>query len=345
VAGRPLRVAIVAPPFYEIPPAGYGGTEAVCGSLVEGLIARGHEVTLVAAGRDHTRARFVRTLPEAPGEGHEDETNIELLHAARAASALDACELDLVHDHTRTGPLTAAGRTIPTVATVHSAVAGPDSQVELWEALGRHAPLIALSDAQRAAAPHLNWHGRVYNGIPVERYPFREDKEDYVLFLGRMSPRKGVVPAIEAARAAGRRIVIAGSWSVPAEQSYFEREVRARLGPDVEWAQEVRGDAKKDLLARAACLLFPVRWQEPFGLVVVEALACGTPVVALRTGSVPELVRDGETGIVCAGEDELAPAIDAAARLSPRHCRADAERRFSVERMARDYERCYRTLL
>lgn len=302
-------------------------------------------MTLIAAGRSRTRARFVQTLAEPAGEGSDAETLVEIVHAARAAAALDSLDVDVVHEHTRAGPLTARSREAPTLATVHAAVAGPDAEAELWQELGRHASLVALSDAHRAGAPALNWIARVYNGIPVERYPFREDKDDYVLFLGRISPRKGVVDAIDAAVAAGRRIVVAGGWTIPAERAYFEAEVRPRLGAQVEWAREVRGDAKNELIARAACLLFPVRWEEPFGLVVAEALACGTPVVALRRGSVPELVTDGETGIVCERASELAAGIDAASRLSARRCRREAERRFSVERMVRDYVDCYDAVL
>jgi glycosyltransferase involved in cell wall biosynthesis len=344
-SGRPLRIAVVAPPFYELPPDGYGGIERVCWSLAEGLVDRGHDVTLVGAGPSRTRARFVATFAEAQQEGVESETLTEVLHAARAAAALEELELDLVHDHTRAGLLGAAARRVPTLATVHAPVAGPESQAPLYEALSRWISLAALSEAQRRAAPGLPWAGTVPNGIAVDDFPFRADKQDFLLYLGRMSPQKGVHVAIRAAREAGRRLVIAGAPTIASERAYFEEQVRPSLGDGVEWVGEVAGEARTSLLARAACLLFPIAWDEPFGLVLVEALACGTPVVALRAGSVPEIVADGETGFVRDAPDELADAIRALASIDPARCRAVAAERFGVEAMVAGYEALYRRLL
>lgn len=317
----------------------------MCHLLAEGLVETGHDVTLVAAGPDNTRANLIRTFPEAQGEHDDRLSEKELVHAARATSALREIEVDVVHDHTMAGALSAGGRRAPTVVTVHAALAGPDSQALLWESLGRLVPLVAVSDAHRAAAPLLNWAGRVYNGIPIERYPLRKHKDDFVLFLGRMSPHKGVSEAIDAAESAGRPIVVAGEPSTASEQAFFDAAVRPRLGPDVKWAGEVAGAEKAELLGRAACLLFPIRWEEPFGLVMVEAMACGTPVVGLRAGSVPEVVSDGTTGIICDHPAQLAAGIVASRRLSPRDCRKHVEERFSARRMVQEYERLYRALL
>lgn len=340
-----MRVAIVAPPYYEIPPTGYGGTERVCHLLVVGLLERGHEVTLIAAGGDHTDARFVSTFPETQVEGSESETTIELLHATRAAGALERLDVDVVHDHSRAGPLTAASRRTPTVATVHGPLTGADSQRELFAALSRSISLVAISDAQRRDAPELNWAGRVYNGIDVDAYPFRADKDDYVLCLGRTHPQKGVDLAIDAARAADRRIVVAGSWTIPAERAWFEEHIRPRIGPGVEWVGEVSGDAKRELLAGASCLVFPAQWAEPFGLAMVEAMACGTPVVGLRAGSVPEVVEDGRTGVVCDEPAELAAAIVAADEIDRGACRARVAEAFSAKRMVAGYEAVYAELV
>jgi glycosyltransferase involved in cell wall biosynthesis len=340
-----LRIAVVAPPYYEIPPQRYGGIERVCHSLVIGLLERGHDVTLIAAGGDHTDARFIPTFPDAQVEGSEFETTIELLHAMRAAAALERLDVDVVHDHSRAGPLMAASRQTPTVATVHGPMVGAESQREFFAELGRKVSLVAISEVQRHAAPELNWVGRVYNGIDVDSYPFRADKDDYVLVLSRLHPQKGVDIAIDAALEAGRRIVVAGSWTIPAERAWFETQIRPRIGPGVECVGEVGGNAKRDLLARAACLVFPARWAEPFGLAMIEAMACGTPVVGLRAGSVPEVVEQGRTGLICERPDELAVAIDTAVSLDPHACRNRVLELFSAERMVADYEALYRVLV
>ena len=340
----PLRIAIVAPPFYVLPPPAYGGIERVCFWLAEGLVDRGHDVTLVGAGESPTRARFLPTFAEPKPEGSEEEATVELLHAARAAAALATLDLDVVHDHTRAGPLTAVARPVPTLVTAHLAVAGPEQETELYEAVGRLASLVAISAAQRRAAPHLNWAGTVANGIPVGEYPFVAEKDDFVLYLGRMSAQKGVHLAIAAAREAGRRLIVAGAWTTPSERAYFERDVRPRIDEGVQWVGEVSGARRTELLSRAGCVLFPARWEEPFGLVLAEASACGTPVVALRAGAVPEIVADGETGFVCESPSELTAAIHAATALDPFRCRARAAARFAVERMVEGYEVIYRRL-
>jgi glycosyltransferase involved in cell wall biosynthesis len=340
-----LRIAVVAPPFYEIPPPSYGGTERVCYLLVEGFVRRGHDVTLIAAGRNHTTGRFIATFPEAQPEGSETDTEVELLHAARAAVALSELDLDVVHDHTRAGPLTAASRATPTVATVHAAVTGPESRAEALAVLGRWVRLVAISDAHRAGAPHLNWVATVHNGMPVEEFPFSAEKQEYLLYLGRLSPQKGVHLAIDAAREAGRPLIVAGGWTIPSERAYFDQEIRPRIGQGVEWVGEVGAAERLRLLAGASCLLYPIRWEEPFGLAVVEAMACGTPVVALRAGSMPELIVDHETGILCDEPSKLAAAIQAAIRLDPGACRAHVAQHFGVERMIDGYESVYRTVI
>jgi glycosyltransferase involved in cell wall biosynthesis len=344
-ASTRLRVAVVAPPFYEVPPLGYGGTELVCFLLVEGLVDRGHDVVLVAAGPNRTRARFVATFDEPQPEDATSAGEVEIVHAARTAAALEGLNVDVVHDHSRAGPLTARSRPAPTIATAHGAVSGPDSQAELYAALGRFASLVAISDAQRRGAPELPWIATVHNGIPVSEYPFRAEKEDYVLVLGRISAHKGIHLAIDAAATAGCPVVLAGNWTVPAERAYFDEHVRPRLGSGVEWRGEVGGAEKRELLAHASCLLFAAEWDEPFGLVLVEAMACGTPVVALRAGAVPELVFDGETGILCDGPAELAAGIEAARGLDPARCREHTRARFGVERMVAGYEAVYRHVL
>jgi glycosyltransferase involved in cell wall biosynthesis len=213
-----------------------------------------------------------------------------------------------------------------------------------YRQLGTTVSLVAISEAQRASAPDLNWVATVCNGIDVASFPFREAKEDWLLFVGRFNPEKAPHLAIDAARAAGRRIVLAGKVNEPAEQKYFDTVIRPRLGADVDYVGEVDATAKRELYAKARCLLFPVRWPEPFGMVMIEAMACGTPVVALDCGSVPEVVVDGTTGVICAAPEELPAAITKTERLRPADCRAHVADHFDLTVVAEKYEKVYRWL-
>jgi glycosyltransferase involved in cell wall biosynthesis len=337
-----VHVVIVAPPYYEIPPRGYGGTELICYLLAEGLIDRNHDVTVIGAGPRRTRARFVATFPQAQPEGEESAASIELRHSCLAAAAIREIGPDVVHVHT-TGPPDIPP-SIPMVITVHSAVSGPDATSARLDSLARQGRLIAVSHAQAAAAPSAGWTAVVPHGIDLSRYPVGSQRADLVVFLGRISPHKGTHIAIDAALAAGHPLVIAGAGTIPQERAYFDTEIRPRLGRHVTWVGELGFDRKVELLGQAACLLFPARWDEPFGLVLVEAMACGTPVVGLWAGAVPELVVNGETGVICHAPDELGAAIRQAVRLDPARCRAHVERCFSAARMVADYENIYRQM-
>jgi len=335
-----LDVAIVAPPWFHVPPHGYGGVENVCADLVAGLLHRGHRVTLIGAGGDGTAARFVATYDEPPS-GRLGEPLPEVLHAAAAARALADLAPDVVHDHTLAGPLQARGRAAPTVVTMHGPVSGEAG--EYYRQLGQSIDLVAISAAQRRAAPDLPWVGTVHNALDVETYPYRRDKDEVLLFLGRLHPDKGVHLAIDAARDAGLPIIVAGKCSEPIELAYLESHVRPRLGPDVTLLGPVDATQKRALLARSAALLFPILWDEPFGMVMIEAMACGTPVVALRRGSVPEVVVDGITGVVCDTADQLSAGVQSARRIDPLTCREHVRDVFDVATMALRYEHIYRT--
>ena len=337
---RPLRIAMVTPPYFTVPPEGYGGVESVVAGLVDGLVERGHHVTLLGAGEHGTRAqRFVGLWDDLP-TAQIGQSLPEAVHAARVGSVIGSgADFDLVHDHTLTSPLLAAGRLVPTVVTVH----GPMGELaDLYRPLGDAVSLVAISEAQRRSALDLNWVGTVYNGIDVASFPFRRHKDDYVLFLGRYHPTKGPHLAIDAARAAGVRILLAGKCAEPPEQEFFDAEVAPRLGPDAVDVGVADGEEKRRLLAGARALVFPIRWEEPFGMVLIEAMACGTPVVALAQGSVPEVVEHGRTGVVVNDPEELAGAIDLAKGLDAAECRRSAETRFSIETMTSGYEEVYR---
>jgi glycosyltransferase involved in cell wall biosynthesis len=338
----PLRIAIVAPPWFPIPPGGYGGIESMVHTLVEGLADRGHEIILVGAGKPHRSAKFLQTYGEPPLE-RMGEAFPEVVHALAAHDHLADLDVDVVHDHSLAGPLTSGWRNTPTVVTAHGPIAG--EMAICYRVLSRYTGLVAISDGQRAKGPDMAWEGRVYNAIPVDEYPFQVQKEDYCLFLGRISPEKAPDLAIKAAREAGYRIVVAAKCNEPPEKAYFNEHVRPLLGPDAEWFGEASTEEKKDLLARARCLVFPIQWDEPFGIVMVEAMACGTPVVALDRGSVPEVVVDGVTGYICHQPDELPDAIRRVDELDPKACRRRVFDCFDVSDMVEGYETIYRRML
>jgi glycosyltransferase involved in cell wall biosynthesis len=342
----PLHIAMVAPPWFSVPPQGYGGVENVCADLVAGLMARGHRVTLIGAGAGGTAADTYEATYPVPPSARLGEPLPEVLHTARVAEILDGLEgldVDLVHDHTLAGPLLARGRLIPTVVTTHGPVT--DEPGEYYRALGDTIGLAAISHAQRSSAPALPWLGTVHNALDVSTFPFREDKADELVFLGRLHPDKGVHLAIDAARSVGLPIVVAGKCTEPIELAYFDAEIRPRLGSDVTFVGNADAAQKRELLARAAALVFPILWDEPFGMVMIEAMACGTPVVAFDRGAVPEVVVDGVTGVVCDRPDQLADAIRASRLISAAACRDHVATRFDVATMAAGYEAVYRSAL
>ncbi|GIH78750.1 glycosyltransferase family 4 protein [Planobispora longispora] len=337
-----LRIAMIAPPWYEVPPRGYGGIESMLAELVDGLSRRGHEVTLIGVGRTETSARFLPTYERPPSE-RIGEALPELVHAARAHELVSDLDTDIVHDHSMAGPLMAAARCVPTVITCHGDVDG--ELADYYRALGGEVSVVAISEAQRRAVPDLNWAGVVHNAVKTDSFPFREDKEDWVLWLGRFNHDKGAHLAIDVVRETGRRILLAGRITEHVEQEYFDQQIKPRLGPDAEYVGEADAVRKRELLSAASCLLFPILWEEPFGMVMIEAMACGTPVVALGRGAVPEVVVDGVTGFVRDEVDDLAEAVRAAAGLDPAACRAHVRRSFDVEVMTRGYEQIYREVL
>ena len=345
----PLRIVLVAPPYFDVPPTGYGGVEAVVADLADALVARGHQVTLLGAGRAGTAARFVplwdRTLPDRLGQPYPEVMNA--LKVRRSVACIAAADgIDIVHDHTFAGPLNAPayrGLGITTVVTVHGPI--DDDLYPYYRELGDEVGLIAISDRQRELAPDLNWIGQVHNALRVQDWPFRADKQDYALFLGRFAPYKGAHLAVRAAHEAGIPLVLAGKCDEPAEKAYFEQEVRPLLTDSDDFFGPADAVSKRKLLAGARCLLFPVLWEEPFGMVMIEAMACGTPVVALRGGAVPEVVIDGVTGLIRDRPAELPAAIERAASLDPAACRRHVAANFGVAQFGSGYEQIYQQLV
>jgi glycosyltransferase involved in cell wall biosynthesis len=338
-----MRIAMIMPPWYEVPPAGYGGLERVCASLIDGLIARGHDVTLFGTGtRTGTRARFVSTNEQLQYP-RLLEAMPELVHVTEVNEMISRGSFDIVHDHTTVGPVTAPKRRQPSVVTVHSRPIG-----ELNEYLSRiddSVSLVAISHSQRRIAPNLNWTATIHHGIEPSENTKVEPADGPVLWLGRFDPDKGPDLAIEACRKADLPLVLAGKANQRDEWRYLDEVVKPMLGPDVELvlnADRARTDA---LLLAASALLMPIRWEEPFGMVMIEAMVRGTPVVALRRGSVPEVVLHGRTGFICIDETEIPDALHEVHTLSPVDCVSHVRTSFSVELMAHRYERVYRKLI
>jgi len=335
----PLRIAILAPPWFDIPPTGYGGTESMCAELIGPLVEFGHEVFLISASKAGTSARHITTYDSLQWK-RLGEPFPEVTHIATAARILDDLAVDIVHDHTLAGPLLARGRSVPTILTLHGQLGGEFGTY--YREIGNTADLVAISDSQRASAPDLNWRATIYNAIRVDDYKFSARKEDFILFVGRCSIEKGMHIAIDIARSSGQKIKLAAKCNDPQEIEYFKSEIEPRLGSEVEWLGEVGGEEKKHLLANAKCLLFPIQWDEPFGMVMIEAMASGTPVVALNRGSVPEVIQDGVTGFICNSIKEFPSAIYRSDSLNPGLCRKNALAKFDSRVMAANYVDVYR---
>ncbi|MGN9779019.1 glycosyltransferase family 4 protein [Micromonospora sp. H33] len=335
---------MVVPPWLSVPPPGYGGLEQTVAGLVDALVAGGHAVTVFGAGEHHgTDASFVSTIPDLQYD-RLGESLPELAHLARVNHLIGPSDFDVIHDHTTIGPLLAGRRAVPTVATVHGNPVGEYGTVlsDTDQGVG----LVAISHAQRRLNPRLPWVGTVHNaldtpGIPHKRIP----APGPVLWLARFSPDKGPDTAIRACRAAGLPLVLAGKCNEPAERRYFDEVVRPMLDDDVTVVLDADRRAALRLLIDARCLVMPIQWEEPFGMVMLEAMATGTPVVALDRGAVPELVRPGVTGLICERADELPGALAAAIDLDPAACVAHVAERFSTARMAAGYEEVYRRFI
>ena len=343
---RRMRIAVLAPPWITVPPAGYGGIEAVVELLCEALVARGHDVTLFAAPGSQSAARVLALLESA----HPNTIGSALHECDHVALAWEQIELhaeqgrpfDLVHDHSGFTALAMADRVrVPVVHTIH----GPFDRhtARFYQRHGRKATLVAISRSQAASAPAgVEVDAVVPNPISVRDWPLGAVKHDYVLWIGRMDPVKGAHRAIEAARLAGRNLVLAGPVQT-GQQQYFRERVEPHLdGHRVRYVGEVAGTAKQQLYANARALLMPIRWREPFGMVMVEALAAGTPVIAFAEGAAAEIVIDGENGMLVSDEQEMARAMDQMGAIDPTSCRASVAERYDIAVTMTGYERVYR---
>ena len=339
-----MRIAQIAPLVEPVPPELYGGTERVVSLLTEELVRRGHEVTLFASGDSDTDARLVSVTRESLRLAPEDVDPNLFLMLELGLVFERAHMFDVIHSHVDYFALPMARLVkTPVVTTLHGRLDLP----ALRTIYGRYdqAPLISISDSQREPLPGVNWAATVYNGTDLERFTFNDKGGECFVFVGRICPEKNIEGAIAIARRTGVPLRIAAKVD-PVDVEYHESVIKPLIdGRQVEYLGEL-GDVEKDeLLGSARALLFPVDWPEPFGLAMTEAMACGTPVLALQRGSVSEVVEDGITGFVRDSEDELSDVVDEVAALSRRACRERVERLFSVEVMTDGYENVYKSLL
>jgi glycosyltransferase involved in cell wall biosynthesis len=335
-----MRIGLIAPPWLPVPPDAYGGTEMVVDTLARGFIEAGHEVLLAAPADSKCPVPLVPgTEPSDPdtiGTGHA-----ELYHVIRAYEGMNG--VDLVHDHTLAGPLY-RGRpsSLPVVTTVHGPLTA--QLAGIYQAMARHVSIIAISYRQLAGT-NLQAAAVIHHGIDTAAVPVGDGRGGYACFLGRMCPDKGVVHALTICRLAGIPLKIAAKMREPEELRYFHDVIEPMLGHNAEFLGEVGDGDKYRLLGEAMALLNPIQWPEPFGLVMIEALASGTPVVATRQGAAPEIIESGVTGYLAQDDRELADLLPRAAALNRRDCRAAAEKRFSAERMTADHLDLYARLL
>lgn len=338
-----LRIAQIAPLVESVPPKFYGGTERVVSYLTEALLKLGHEVTLFASGDSITNARLVSVTPTSLRFSNcVDQMAGSVLQLQEVMDR--AHEFDLLHFHTDYShfPVTRFCHT-KILTTLHGRLDIPELK-PLYKKFN-DAPVVSISDSQRRPLPMANWIDTVYHGVPAELYEYGKGEGDYVVFLGRFSPEKRADRAIEIARRANIKIKVAAKVD-KADERYFEKEIRHLLDqPHVEYLQEVGEAEKGPLLANAKALLFPIDWPEPFGMVLIEAMACGTPIIAYNHGSVPEIVEHGKTGFIVNSIEKAAEALQHIHLIDRSICRATFEKKFSDLVMAENYVRLYERAL
>lgn len=344
-----MRIAQIAPIIESVPPKKYGGTERVIHTLTEELVRQGHDVTLFASGDSVTSAKLVSVYPRAL---REDADKIEDIYGHNVWSVLNIGlayrmqdEFDIIHDHTSQNspiclPLADVSRT-PVVMTLHSPFT--PSNTVLFEFYNRPY-IVTISKAQAKPAPNVHYIKNVYHGLQMDHFPFSATHDGYLLFVGRISKEKGVHHAITVAEQLDLPLIIAATID-PRGMNYFKRSIQPRLTDKIRWIGEVDEDERNRLMSKALCVLHPVTWPEPFGLSLIESMACGAPVVAFNNGSIPEVIADGETGYIVKNVKQMIMAVYSIDQISRARCREYALKQFSAKRMANDYLEIYQTII
>lgn len=339
-----MKIAQIAPIVERVPPKKYGGTERVVHALTEELVKRGHEVTLFASGDSVTSAKleyvYPRSLREAKARDFYGVNHWTLLNMGLAYELQD--EFDIIHDHLAPHSLPVANlATTPVIMTMHGPFNAENRR--LFQTL-KNPHIVTISNAQTYTLPSLNHAGTVYDGLSMEHYPFGAEADDYLLFVGRISMEKGLHYAIDAAQQLDKSLIIAAKLD-KVDQPYYKEYVEPRLSERIRWIGEVDEAERNGLMKSALCLLHPVTWREPFGLTLIEAMACGAPVVAFNQGSIPEIVKTGVTGYVVHDLEAMIDAIDNITVIDRAACRTHALENFSAKRMVDGYEAVYRKVL
>lgn len=321
-----MKIAVLSTPHVPTPPKGYGASELIAGQLAEGFVARGHEVRLFANDESTRVPRELRFYPESKIGKTFDAR--ELTHVSRSIREVADC--DIVHNHCVTaGPPLAAFCPRPFLTTLHYLPTAVHAFPEV--------PYVSISQRQRDLIPDANVVATIYNGVDPRDFPLSFDREDYLLFLGRFHPVKGPDLAIEVAERLDLPLIIAAPGPPDDQEAWFNATIKPRLGGKIEWIGPVEGEQRARLYGRARATLIPIRWEEPFGLVIAESMACGTPPIAMRRGAAPEIIADGKTGFLCESLDDMAEAVERCASIDPRECRRRVEECFSVDRMVDGY--------
>lgn len=339
-----MKIAIISPLAERVPPKTYGGTERVVHALTEELVRMGHEVTLFASGDSITSANLVSVYPISLREAAVKDMygfnpwttlNIGLAYARQD-------EFDIIHDMMGTISLPTANiaRT-PVIMTEHGPIKRETRK--LYRTL-RNPYIVTISNSQREPAPDLNYIGTVYNGLPMEHYPFSEEDDGYLLYVGRFTMDKGVHFAIEVAQDLNMPLILAAKLD-PHRQAYFDQFIKPHLSKKIRWIGEVDEEERNKLYSRAKAFLHPCTWREPFGLTLIEAMACGCPVIAMNKGAIPEIVKDGETGFVVDDVDEMINAVEEIDTIDRKQCRKHALKDFNAKKMAKEYEKLYKKIL
>lgn len=339
-----MKIAQVAPLIERVPPKTYGGTERVVSALTEELVRRGHDVTLFGSGDSLTAAKLVPIYPKNLREAKLDpfeENSVRLMGIGIPYN--HQAEFDIIHDHNLPFSAPAANlSTTPVVATLHGPI-DPGNQ-ELYEQLN-NPYLISISNAQIPKNSLMNNVTTIYHGFDMSKYPFSEKNGGYLLYVGRIAPKKGLHHAISVAKKLNRRLIIAAKLDIHIHADYYKKEIKPHLGDQIQWIGEATEFERNQLMAHCRAFLHPACWEEPFGLTMIEALACGAPVVAFNRGSVPELIRNGKTGFIVENEDEMAEAVQRIGKIDRKYCRRYALSNFSASKMTDEYEIVYKAIL